>query len=1165
MNDLTKFLVESILLEADSVDNKVVVYSGRFQPFHKGHYATYLHLVKKFGKDNVYIATSDKTDTQKSPFNFKEKVMVITTMFGVPKNKIVQVKNPYRPTEIIGKFNEDTTAFITVVGEKDASRLGGKYFTPYKDNLELEGYRDKGYVYIAPSQSNPISGTEVRMGLQRGSIEDKKKFFTKRAYPKFNEKIFNFIVNKLSNLSEMGDLRMRISKEIIENWLVDNLDLIVEASKILGTTSSADDGPIFIFPSYNTFDSVSKERAEQIGYTVLSQIMSDELTDIDPYPIYPKGPVKAVTPFPAGVFGKSTANNQEDFYSTVAYTKWYNHVTKVAGLVGYSLVDYANKSVDKVQSTKYLKGLSNESVTGAQKTVAGGVINEIPMADLIKIDNYADKKLDPISVVLTDKHFFDRLTDPRNKKEITQAELIGFFKRLAKRKNEFINFLNLYGQVVAKDNRTKLNIPFMKKANKAIAKTIMRKDDFKTPSPEYKFEDIAEIAPHGYPDQQWIDNHNKKLKKLRAQFDKELTGEIYNSNTIGNGLVKEDTIKHISKSLGISREDMPQINSKDVGDFVKYLKRKGIGVSTSTISVSKIGMVQRNLNVDKIKSMLGIAKSSLSKPVIISKDNYILDGHHRVAALYNLDDNFKLKTIKVDLGIGDLLKVAKEFPKVSYKNIHESSSIATLGGGNNSARWTPPGKSKKLNFAQLSGYIQTKFPIADEMDISNESDGEISVSTTAKYNNKVRANRDENGNLVFENIQNSTNPLDNRTLLLEGGAYGHMNHPFDVDINLTFGQLKDIVKKALTGELQLTREKTDGQALAVSWVNGRLVAARNKGHLKNKGKDAMDINAVASKFAGRGGLTDAYNFAMKDLSAAIDKLSQKQKDKIFGDGSKFMNLEVIYPESVNVIPYGQALLVFHGTMEYDINGNAIGEDASAGRILAGMIKQINQNVQSKYTIQGPPVVKLPKNVELRKLQPKYIGMISKLQSEFGLKDNQGVSEYHQKWWEDFINKNAPNLDTQHKIGLVKRWAFGDKSFRIANINDDRIQKWADKVDKQDHKKITKENLMKFERIFLGVGADVLSFMKSVLTVNPNKAKRAMVARIEKTINDVEAKGDEKQIEKLRLELQRLNDVGGFEKIVPNEGIVFDYNGFTMKLTGSFASLNQLLGIFFDNR
>ena len=187
MNELSQFLVESILGEAESVDNKVVVYAGRFQPFHKGHYATYSHLVKKFGKNNVYIGTSNKTDNNKSPFNFKEKVMIITKMFGIPSNRIIEVKNPYVPTEVLKKFDKDTTAFITVVGKKDASRLGGKFFTPYKDNLDFEGYEDKGYVYIAPNQSNPISGTEVRNGLKSGSDEDKKDFFSKRAYPKFDK------------------------------------------------------------------------------------------------------------------------------------------------------------------------------------------------------------------------------------------------------------------------------------------------------------------------------------------------------------------------------------------------------------------------------------------------------------------------------------------------------------------------------------------------------------------------------------------------------------------------------------------------------------------------------------------------------------------------------------------------------------------------------------------------------------------------------------------------------------------------------------------------------------------------------------------------------------------------------------------------------------------
>ena len=56
--------------------------------------------------------------------------------------------------------------------------------------------------------------------------------------------------------------------------------------------------------------------------------------------------------------------------------------------------------------------------------------------------------------------------------------------------------------------------------------------------------------------------------------------------------------------------------------------------------------------------------------------------------------------------------------------------------------------------------------------------------------------------------------------------------------------------------------------------------------------------------------------------------------------------------------------------------------------------------------------------------------------------------------------------------------------------------------------------------------------------------------------------DPKKIEKLKLELGRLNSIGGQKKIVPNEGIVFLYKGNTFKLTGTFLSVNQILGIFF---
>jgi cytidyltransferase-like protein len=78
MSELSNFLVESIMAESAEMENVIVVYSGRFQPFHKGHFATYQNLIKKFGKDNVYIATSNKTDNQKSPFDFREKKTIMT-------------------------------------------------------------------------------------------------------------------------------------------------------------------------------------------------------------------------------------------------------------------------------------------------------------------------------------------------------------------------------------------------------------------------------------------------------------------------------------------------------------------------------------------------------------------------------------------------------------------------------------------------------------------------------------------------------------------------------------------------------------------------------------------------------------------------------------------------------------------------------------------------------------------------------------------------------------------------------------------------------------------------------------------------------------------------------------------------------------------------------
>ena len=54
----------------------------------------------------------------------------------------------------------------------------------------------------------------------------------------------------------------------------------------------------------------------------------------------------------------------------------------------------------------------------AQGTLTRKLYEDISSSELDSIETYADEKLDPIDIEFT-THFFNRLNDPRNKKEIS--------------------------------------------------------------------------------------------------------------------------------------------------------------------------------------------------------------------------------------------------------------------------------------------------------------------------------------------------------------------------------------------------------------------------------------------------------------------------------------------------------------------------------------------------------------------------------------------------------------------------------------------------------------------------------------------------------------------------------------------------------------------------
>jgi hypothetical protein len=958
------------------IEGEVVVYAGRFQPFHKGHYDAYQRLVGEFGSANVYIATSNDTSSDKSPFSFKEKKEIATQMFGVPSSKFVKVNNPYRPVEILKQYDGQTIAYIAAVGAKDTSRLQGKYFKPYRGKAGY-GYDEIGYTFPIPAEKNPISGTDVRNGLGSGDKEKAKKFFLK-AYPKFDKDIFKMITTKLSEGFPGG----------------------------IGVGLNLPGGYINGAPTGSTNEK----------FNPIQEIENDVNIFIDNY------------------FNENISESKQNSI---------NH-----------FVQYATKKL-KLKEQPKITLVSGREYSEA-KTSLGGYN---PMSKEIYV-----------------------ATEGR----LTADILRTLAHEMVHRKQDELGLV----KDEVKDGAT--GSPIENQAH-AVAGILMR-------------------------------NYGKINKQI---YNEDINIDVDKGDTVLMGKFKNKKVQ--VKDIGKDDYGMPTINGKKATTF--RLGQKGQNIyemGNKDIHFMNIIKLYRDSKFRKRINAYLFGKVNMSpNPNAVAR------------ALRNM-------------GYDDITRMEKELniqPNLDEVSGVTSANTADVPDGS----FIQKGKKRKLNkdksedWFKNGGYTQTEFPKADA--IFGDEDTEERTVTYSIQN--------------LPDIEYVKTNFIKEGLLTEGGAYGHMSHPFD-DMDLTFGDLKNIITKALTGELGVIREKTDGQALAISWKNGRLIAARNKGHLQNAGANALGIEGVASKFAGRGGLTDAYNFAMKDLSAAISSLSQKQREKIFGEGKNFMNIEVIWPTSVNVIPYGQALLVFHNCIQYNESGVAVGQVDGAENILAGMIKQTNQQVQSKYTIQGPPITSIPKNDNLSSKQSRYLSKLSKLQNEFGLKDSDNVADYHQSWWDWWITSNAPvKIDKLTKESLIRRWAFGEKSFRLNTISNEDLQKWALAQDKVNVIKQQKDNIRPFEELFLGVGADVLEFVSSVLTVHPDKAIRSMKEKLKSVASQVRSGGDPSKVQKLKQELSRLNALGGINKIVASEGLVFFYNGKTYKLTGTFAPLNQILGIFYE--
>jgi hypothetical protein len=205
------------IFEATNKPQIVVVYPGRFQPFHKGHKAVYDHLAGQY--DNVFIATSDKVDPPKSPFSFdeKKKMMELT---GMDTSKVVLTRQPYIPGEITQNFDKENTVLLIAVSEKDMAEDPRFSFKPKKDGSpsyfqdakdgNFETLDKHGYIITVPTFNFEVLGKPMKSATEiRGAFSGMDKATQKKLiadlFGNYSAEIHKLMASKITeSLTEGG-------------------------------------------------------------------------------------------------------------------------------------------------------------------------------------------------------------------------------------------------------------------------------------------------------------------------------------------------------------------------------------------------------------------------------------------------------------------------------------------------------------------------------------------------------------------------------------------------------------------------------------------------------------------------------------------------------------------------------------------------------------------------------------------------------------------------------------------------------------------------------------------------------------------------------------------------------------------------------------------------
>lgn len=394
-----------------------------------------------------------------------------------------------------------------------------------------------------------------------------------------------------------------------------------------------------------------------------------------------------------------------------------------------------------------------------------------------------------------------------------------------------------------------------------------------------------------------------------------------------------------------------------------------------------------------------------------------------------------------------------------------------------------------------------------------------------------------------------------------GALGGHMAHLHE-SLELTFDELSTILDSVANADVTAT-EKVDGQNLFLTVKSdGSINTARNGGDLK---KGGMTPTEFAAKWKGHPA-EGAFTKGFEAISQAIRGLDQSVLNDLFANGSRYVNMEVMYPGNPNMVIYDAGNVVLHNFQTFDSSGAPVDdpEARTAFQQLVSAVDEAESDVDGEaWLVKGPVIVQLEKLAEGTALK-EVQDAIKRISSPVGMSATLGdLAELRLR--ATAVQAGIP----ESKVSQMMDAAFGREG--APSVRD--IKKGLTKEQQSVVSKLaTKANARKaigaamkpLELAITDFAIEVLRGMESYFVSDTNKELARQRNELSRAIDYLEglaASGDEGIGKMVDRQLEKLTDI---ESQINStmEGIVFEYppgSGELKKLTGSFAMMNQLVG------